>query len=239
MKEDRHFKFMIKDIPVHERPQEKMICYGPEYLTNAELLALIIRTGHRNLSALDLSKQLLYSFKRDGEEDGLYALRNASLENLMKIKGIGEAKATMILAAITLGLRMSMYPIHKKRKITSPNILVDYVMNDMKYLDKEHFRIVILNTKKEIIYIREISKGTVNMTVVHPREVFKQAIEDGAHSIILLHNHPSGDPKPSTEDIQLTKRLKECSEIIGIPIVDHIIIGDNTYFSFVEEELLQ
>lgn len=230
-----NINYMMKDIPISERPQERLKKYGPDALTNAELLALIIRTGNRDESVIHLAQRILYSLCKEGEDNGLSGLKNVSMDSLMRIKGVGEAKASMILAAVTLGLRMSMYSIHNKMKITSPEDVVGYVMNDMKYLKTEHFRIISLNTKKEIMYIREISHGTVNMTVVHPREVFRQAIEDGAHSIVLLHNHPSGDPQPSGEDLMLTRRLKECSEIVGISIVDHIIIGENCYYSFLKE----
>lgn len=238
MREQIAFNYMIKDMPLSERPQERLIKYGPEMLNNAELLALIIRTGSREESALRLSERILYSLRKEGEEDGLKALRNVSLDTLMKIKGVGEAKASMILAAVTLAKRLSVNCIHEKVKISTPEDAVNYVMNDMKSLPTEHFRILSLNTKKEIMYIREISHGTVNMTVVHPREVFRKAIEDGAHSIILLHNHPSGDPNPSQEDLHLTKRLKDCAEIVGISIVDHIIIGEDGYYSFLKEGIL-
>ena len=203
MKERDFEKYTIKEMPEDERPQEKLIKFGPDYLSNAELLALIIRTGSRKGdSAIDTATKVLRSLRSANDSNGLNSLKNASLSNLMEVDGIGEAKAAMSV------------------------------------LEQEHFRIMTLNTKKEINFIREISKGTINMTIVHSREVFRAAISDNAHSIILLHNHPTGDPSPSKEDIKLTKNLLEASKIIGIDILDHIIIGDNKYFSFLEEGLL-
>lgn len=231
-------RYSIKEMPIEDRPQEKLLKYGPESLSNKELLALIIRTGTKELTSVELSEQILYHLKREGEGDGLFGLKNATLNDLTNIKGIGEAKASMILAAVNLGIRMSTYSLYKKIKIISPDIAANYVMNDMKYLETEHFKIMNLNTKKEITHIREISHGSINMTLVHPREVFRKAISDNAHTIILLHNHPTGDPNPSSEDISLTNRLIECSKIIGIDILDHIIIGDNNYFSFLKEGLI-
>lgn len=156
----------------------------------------------------------------------------------MKVEGIGEAKAAMIIAAVELGVRLANSSYNSKIRITSPSIAANYVLSEMSSLEEEHFRIMTINTRKEINYVREISKGTINMTLVHPREVFKSAISDNAHSIILLHNHPTGDPRPSKEDINLTNNLVEASKIIDIEILDHIIIGDNKYFSFLEENLL-
>lgn len=226
-------------MPADERPQEKLIKFGPDYLSNAELLALIIRTGNSNGdSAIDTATKVLRSLRSANDSNGLNSLKNASLSDLMEVDGIGEAKAAMILAAVQLGIRLAVSSNGSKIRVTSPSIAANYVLSEMSVLEQEHFRIMTLNTKKEINFIREISKGTINMTIVHSREVFRAAISDNAHSIILLHNHPTGDPSPSKEDIKLTKNLLEASKIIGIDILDHIIIGDNKYFSFLEEGLL-
>ena len=226
-------------MPEDERPQEKLIKFGPDYLSNAELLALIIRTGNRKGdSAIDTATKVLRSLRTANDSNGLNSLKNASLSNLMEVDGIGEAKAAMILAAVQLGIRLAVSSNGTKIRVTSPSIAANYVLSEMSVLEQEHFRIMTLNTKKEINFIREISKGTINMTIVHAREVFRAAISDNAHSIILLHNHPTGDPSPSKEDIGLTKNLIEASKIIGIDVLDHIIIGDNRYFSFLEEGLL-
>ena len=226
-------------MPADERPQEKLIKFGPDYLSNAELLALIIRTGNsKGDSAIDTATKVLRSLRSANDSNGLNSLKNASLSDLMEVDGIGEAKAAMILAAVQLGIRLAVSSNGSKIRVTSPSIAANYVLCEMSVLEQEHFRIMTLNTKKEINFIREISKGTINMTIVHSREVFRAAISDNAHSIILLHNHPTGDPSPSKEDIKLTKNLLEASKIIGIDILDHIIIGDNKYFSFLEEGLL-
>ena len=239
MKERDFEKYTIKEMPEDERPQEKLIKFGPDYLSNAELLALIIRTGNRKGdSAIDTATKVLRSLRTANDSNGLNSLKNANLSDLMQVDGIGEAKAAMILAAVQLGIRLAVSSSGTKIRVTSPSIAANYVLTEMSVLEQEHFRIMTLNTKKEINFIREISKGTINMTIVHAREVFRAAISDNAHSIILLHNHPTGDPSPSKEDIGLTKNLIEASKIIGIDILDHIIIGDNKYFSFLEEGLL-
>lgn len=239
MKEKDFEKYTIKEMPEDERPQEKLIKFGPDYLSNAELLALIIRTGNsKGDSAIDTATKVLRSLRTANDSNGLNSLKNANLSNLMEVDGIGEAKAAMILAAVQLGIRLAVSSNGTKIRVTSPSIAANYVLSEMSVLEQEHFRVMTLNTKKEINFIREISKGTINMTIVHAREVFKAAISDNAHSIILLHNHPTGDPSPSKEDIGLTKNLIEASKIIGIDILDHIIIGDNKYFSFLEEGLL-
>lgn len=239
MKERDFEKYTIKEMPEDERPQEKLIKFGPDYLSNAELLALIIRTGNRKGdSAIDTATKVLRSLRTANDSNGLNSLKNANISNLMEVDGVGEAKAAMILAAVQLGIRLAVSSNGTKIRVTSPSIAANYVLSEMSVLEQEHFRIMTLNTKKEINFIREISKGTINMTIVHAREVFRAAISDNAHSIILLHNHPTGDPSPSKEDIGLTKNLIEASKIIGIDILDHIIIGDNRYFSFLEEGLL-
>lgn len=239
MKDREIERYTIKEMPEDERPQEKLLKFGPTYLSNAELLALIIRTGSTcGDSAIDIANKVLKSLKSENDRDGLNSLKNANFSNLMKIEGIGEAKAAMIIAAVQLGLRLSVSSYDSKIRVTSPSIAANYVLSDMSILEEEHFRIITLNTKKEINFVREISKGTINMTLVHAREVFRTAISDNAHSIILLHNHPTGDPRPSKDDIELTSDLVGASKIVGIDILDHIIIGDNKYFSFLEEGLL-
>lgn len=231
--------YTIKQMPEDDRPQEKLIKYGPEILSNAELVALIIRTGSKKGdTAIDIARNMFTSLKSENDRDGLNALKNATLKDLTKVEGIGEAKAAMILAAVQLGVRLSQSQYDTKMRITSPSIAANYVMSEMSSLKSEHFRIMTLNTKKEINYVREISKGIINMTIVHPREIFRAAIEDNAHSIILLHNHPTGDPTPSDEDIRLTNKLMDSAEILGIEIVDHIIIGNNKYYSFLEKGLI-
>lgn len=225
--------YTIKDLPESERPREKLRSYGVESLSNAELLALIIRTGHADQTAIQLGQEIL---NRDSR--GLSHLSTANLNDLMEIKGIGECKAGQILAAIEIGKRMSRWSAQDKIKVTSPYILANLVMDEMRFLNQEHFRIALLDTKNQIISIENISIGTLNASIVHPRDVFNPAIRKSANAIILVHNHPSGDTQPSREDINITKRLEEAGSLLGIKVLDHIIIGDNVYLSFKEKNLI-
>lgn len=225
--------YTIKDLPISERPREKIINYGVESLSNAELLAVIIRVGDRNQTAIEVAQNLLKI-----DEKGLAALVDISLEDLMKIKGIGQCKACQILSVIEIGKRIRTRSTHDKIKIDSPNKIVNLMMDELRYLKQEHFKIVLLDTKNQIIKIENISVGTLNASIVHPRDVFNAAIKRHANSMILLHNHPSGDPTPSKEDINITNRLIEAGEIIGIRVLDHIIMGDNRYMSFKEKRII-
>ncbi|RVU55006.1 JAB domain-containing protein [Anaerosphaera multitolerans] len=232
--------YKLKDLPAEDRPQEKLIKYGADTLSNAELIALIIRTGTKTKTSVQLSQEIINSLQREGvkEETGIYAINDITIKDLMKIKGVGINKASMILAAVTLGKRINKISVHSRKKVNCPKDIVDYVMSEMRFLKQETFKIAILNTKKEIESIKSISTGIINSTLVHPREVFVAAINELAHTIILLHNHPSGDPTPSKDDLILTDNIKKAGEIIQIPVIDHIIIGDNTYYSFLENNLI-
>src|SRR5690625_2334812 len=225
--------YTIKDLPVSERPREKLYSYGPESLSNAELLAIIIRTGHRQDTALDVAQRILSMDNR-----GLTYLSEVSIEQLMEVKGIGKCKAAQILAAIEIGKRLSRWGAHEKTRVNSPVVLANLVMDEMRYLNKEHFRIAILDTKNQILSIENISIGTLNASIVHPKDVFYAAIRRNANSIILIHNHPSGDPETSKEDISITNRLIQVGDLLGIKVLDHIIIGDNRYISFKEKNLI-
>ena len=216
----------IKDMALEERPREKMILKGEKSLTNEELLAIILRTGTKNKSAIDLARNII-----NKDFQGIRYLREVSIEQLCEIDGIGISKATQIKASLELGNRISSYkPV--RYKINNPWDVYTYYMDDMRYLKKEVFKIVLLNTKNEIITEIDISMGTLNSSLVHPREVFVEAIKRSANKIILLHNHPSGQVEPSKEDKSITKRLVECGMIVGIEVIDHIIIGDGVYYSF-------
>ena len=225
--------YTIKDLPLSERPREKLYSYGAESLSNAELLAIIIRTGHKEDTAIDLSQRILTLDKK-----GLAYLTNVTVEQLTQIKGIGKCKAAQILAAIELGKRISRWRAEDKIKINSPLTVANLVMDEMRFLDREHFNVVLLDTKNQLLSIENISIGTLNASIVHPRDVFRVAIKKNSNAIILLHNHPSGDPEPSNEDIRITERLVEVGNLVGIKVLDHIIIGDNRYVSFKEKNLL-
>lgn len=233
------YKNKIKDLPEDMRPQEKLLLHGPKSLSNAELIALIIRTGSKNKSSLEISQELLDKGKSlantHDEYFGLKFLVNASVEDFMEVPGIGHSKACMVQAAIELGRRTFRDSAFTREKINETHILPNLVMNDMRYLTEEEFRIAILNTKKELEYLELISIGSVDKTIVEPRDVFQKALRRNAHTIILLHNHPSGDPRPSIQDINITERLKDAGKLIGIEVIDHVIIGDGVYYSFLEE----
>ncbi|ABS35087.1 DNA repair protein RadC [Clostridium botulinum] len=224
---DNNFK--IKDLPKNERPQERLIRYGAEVLSNSELLAVILRTGTKNQNIMMLASSLIK------ETGGLDQLFNQSIEELTKIKGIGVTKAVQILALSELSKRFKTYKSGNEYKISTPLDVSNLVMEDMKYLKQEKLKILILNTKNIVTYIRDVFIGTLNSSIVHPREIFCEAIKKNGASIIICHNHPSGDPTPSKEDINITLRLKECGKLIGIDLLDHIIIGENKYVSMKEK----
>lgn len=220
---------LIKDFPNDERPRERFIKQGPESLANHELIALLIQTGSKNESVLTLANKLLIHF------DGLRLLKDASLDELKAIKGIGTAKAIQLMAAIELGRRVSNLEFTDRYCIRSPEDAAKYMMNEMRFLSQEHFVCLYLNTKNQVMHKQVVFIGSLNASIVHPREVYKEAFRRSAASIICLHNHPSGDPSPSREDIEVTKRLVECGKIIGIDLLDHIIIGENKFISLKEK----
>ncbi|MEH7451106.1 RadC family protein [Gottfriedia acidiceleris] len=220
---------LIKDFPKDERPRERLLKFGPGSLSNQDLLAILLRTGTKNESVLKVSNELLLKF------DGLRLLMNASVEEISNIKGIGEAKAVQLIAAFELGKRINRLQYDERFSIKSPDDCAKFMMDEMRFLEQEHFVCLYLNTKNQVIARETIFKGSLNASIVHPREVFKEAFRRSASSIICLHNHPSGDPTPSREDIEVTKRLVECGKIIGIELLDHIIIGEHKYVSLKEK----
>lgn len=223
----------IKNMPISERPREKMLTYGCQSLSNAELLAIILSTGTREKTAIDLARGIL-----NRTNEGLRSLTNCTIEELMEIRGVGLAKASQIIAAVELGKRIALTANVNNYRIQGPEDVSNLVMEEMRYLNKEKFDIILLNTKNNVIAIENISVGSLNASIVHPREVFNVAIRRSSSAIILTHNHPSGDPKPSSEDINITKRLIEAGTIIGINVLDHIIIGDGIYFSMKEHDII-
>lgn len=219
----------IKDLPEDDRPRERLIKYGPEVLSNAELIAIIIGTGSKEESAILLAQRLIM------DDRGLKFIIDSGIEKLSSIKGIGTAKAVKLKAALELGRRMMLSASNDGFIIRSPDDVKNLMMDEMRYLNKEYFKVIMLNVKNKVIAIETISIGSLNSSIVHPREVFKAAIERASSSIILVHNHPSGDPTPSREDIEITKRLSESGNILGIKVLDHIIIGDGKSISFKEK----
>jgi DNA repair protein RadC len=222
----------LRDIPNEERPRERMLQFGAHVLNNAELLAILLRTGTVKESAVRLAQRLL------AEAGGLRKLVDLSTEQLTSIKGIGPAKALQILAGIELGRRLARTSHPETVTIRSPHDVERYLMEEMRYLQKEHFVCLFLNTKNQVIGQETLSIGSLNASIVHPREVFLAAIKRSSASIICVHNHPSGDPTPSPEDIQITARLAEAGKLLGIDVLDHVIIGDLSSVSLKERGYL-
>jgi len=223
----------MRNLPADERPREKLVQYGADALSNSELLAILIGTGTKDVSAIALANRVLAL-----EEEGISYLSNCLPEELSGIPGMGMAKSCQIIAAIELGKRIATKPKGKRINIKSPDEVASLFIEEMRYLKKEYFKALLLNTKNEIIMIENISIGNLNSSVVHPREVFCTAIKKSACSLIVVHNHPSGNPMPSQTDIDITRRLVEAGELLGIKVLDHLIIGDGTYVSLKEKMLL-
>lgn len=223
---------LMRDLPAQERPRERMERYGAGALGVAKLLAIILRVGNTRVSAIQLGQLLVSNF------GGLRNLAAASVQELSQISGIGLAKACQLQAAFELGKRLATSGNVPHSVITSPDTAANLVMEEMRYLREEHFRVIFLDTRNQEIVSRDISVGSLNASIVHPREIFKAAISHSAAAIILVHNHPSGDPTPSKEDLALTARIREAGELIGIPVLDHLIIGDGRFLSLKERGLL-
>jgi DNA repair protein RadC len=210
--------FTVHDLPKPERPRERLKQFGPEALSAQELLALIIGRGVSKKSVMTIAQELLIKF------GNIKAISEATLEELSQIKGIGFAKAVQIKACFELGKRKDLEPELKDFDIKDPQSVVKAIRASIKDKAKEHFKLILLNARNKIIGISTVSIGSLNASIVHPREVFKDAIVHSAYSVVLAHNHPSGDPGPSEDDLTMTKRLIEAGKILGIEVIDHIII---------------
>jgi DNA repair protein RadC len=224
--------FTVRDLPKQERPRERLQKFGPEALSAQELLALIIGRGIPKKSVMSIAQELLVKF------GNIKSISQATLEELSQIKGIGLAKAAQIKACFEIGRREELEPELKNFDIKDPEAVVKAIRASIKDKAKEHFKLILLNPRNKIMGISTISVGTLNASLVHPREVFKDAITHSAASVVLAHNHPSGDPEPSEDDLSITKRLAEAGKILGIEVLDHIIIGKNGFFSFREKGLV-
>lgn len=218
----------IKDLPRVDRPREKLVKYGPNKLTTTELLAILLRTGIKGKNVIELSNQILKLFGTDN-------IKQVTYEELRKIKGLGKVKAAEIIACIALGKRL----LQEKQQLimTSPQAVFDS-LKDIRSLKKEHFIAIYLDTRNQEITREIISIGTLNASLVHPREVFEPAVRNLAASIILAHNHPSGDLKPSREDLSITKKLVDSGNLLDIHVLDHIIVTGKAYTSMKEASLL-
>lgn len=222
----------IKDLPENERPRERLFRYGSESLSNVELLAILLGSGTKNENIISLSSRII----RDN--GGLNGIFNSSLEDFTSINGIGKAKASKLLAMIELSKRFKSFKDGDNYKISSPKDAAFLVMEEMKLLKQEQLKVIMLNTKNVVINVKKVFVGSLNSSIVHPREVFNDAIKKSSASIIICHNHPSGDPTPSDEDIKVTIRIKKCGEILGIQLIDHLIIGNGIYISLKEKGIL-
>ena len=229
---DKESSFTVRDLPRQERPRERLQKFGPEALSAQELLALIIGRGIPKKSVMSIAQELLVRF------GNVRAISQATIEELSQIKGIGLAKAAQIKACFELGKREELEPELKNFNIKDPESVVKAIRASIKDKAKEHFKLILLNPRNKIIGISTISIGTLNASLVHPREVFKDAIMHTAASVVLAHNHPSGDPEPSEDDLTITKRLIEAGKILGIEVLDHIVIGKERFKSFKEEGLI-
>jgi DNA repair protein RadC len=218
--------FTIHDLPAAERPRERLQQFGVEALSAQEILALILGRGIAGESVTVTAQRLLKRF------DGIKGLADATVEELSQVKGIGLAKAAQIKAAFELGKRLESYPgTGKQPVLTNTTEVVSLVQGRLRGKKKEHFLTLLLDTRGQLIRVAEVSVGSLDSSIVHPREVFKEAISASAASVIFVHNHPSGDTEPSKDDIGLTKRLVEAGGIMGIDVLDHVIVSDQSYLS--------
>ena len=226
-------KTSIKYWAEDDRPREKLLLKGKSSLSNAELIAILIGSGNINESAVDLSKSIL-----NNVNDNLAELSKLSVKDLMKFKGIGEAKAISIIAALELGKRRRSSEIINKKTIINSRDAFEYFQGILADINYEEFHILLLNRANKIIRQFNISEGGVSGTIADPKKIFKLALENNASSMVLCHNHPSGNIKPSNADIKLTKDIKNSGELLEIKILDHVIIGDENYYSFADENML-
>ena len=222
----------IKELPEGERPYEKLEMYGEKAVSNAELIAIVIKTGTKEFTSVDIAKQILNL--NQGENNGdLNFLRELSLEELMKVKGVGRVKAVQLKAICELSNRMNKPSNYRKIKITSPKDVANLLMNDLRFEKQEIVKLIILNNKNIILKIMDVSLGGGNFATIDIKSILSQTIKMGAPQIILVHNHPSGDATPSRNDIEVTARLKKASELLGVRLLDHIVIGNMQYKSII------
>lgn len=222
---------LVRDVPAEERPRERLLRDGGTSLSNAELLAILLRTGSAGQSVVRLAEQLISRF------GGLRSLMEADIQELVEIPGMGPAKAVQIQAAVEFGKRIARLSRESLAVIRSPQDVADLFMDRLRFEKKEYFLVIHLDTKNQVLSEETASIGSLDSSIVHPREIFKSALKKSSASIICVHNHPSGDPTPSREDILVTKRLAEVGRIMGIDVLDHVIIGENRFVSMKEQNL--
>ncbi len=225
----------MKMLPCNERPYEKFLESGPEALTDAELLAVILRSGTSGCTAVELSREVL---KLSKNQEGLSGIHHLSLQELMQLNGIGQVKAIQIKAIGELSKRLARLSAREQLTFQKPSTIADYYMEFLRHEEQEHLICMMLDTKNHLLGESELFKGTVNASLISPREVFLEAFRHHAVNIILVHNHPSGDPNPSEEDMFVTKRIEKAGILLDIHLLDHIVIGDHRYVSFRERGML-
>jgi DNA repair protein RadC len=226
----------IREMPVQERPREKLLARGVSSLNDSELIAILLRTGLRGANAVEVGRQLLEKYK------SLTGISRCSVKELREIPGIGATKALELVAAFGLGQRLARETL-SKQKLDSPELVSELVGPEMRRLRIESLRVILLDTRYRLLHIEEVSLGSLNESIAHPREIFRPALTYSAHAVIVVHNHPSGDASPSQTDHSLTRRLAEAAELLQIKLLDHIIIGAPSeegpgYFSFKEAGVL-
>lgn len=225
--------FTVKELPESEKPYEKCLRYGAEYLSDAELLAVIIRTGTKGKKSVDVAQEVLSC-----KEKNLLNLYRLSLGEMTSIPGIGKVKAVQLKCMAEIARRVAKAVRNRDVSLKNPSSIASYYMEELRHEDKEKLMLCMFDSQCALLGDEIISVGTINSSLISPREIFRRALADQAVHIVLLHNHPSGVPLPSAQDRIVTRKIQECGDMIGIHLSDHIIIGDNQYFSFREENLL-
>lgn len=222
------YVLMIRDLAEEERPRERLKMLGAKALSTAELLAIILRVGTRGVNVVRLAERLLVDF------DGLPGLGRSSVAELSSMVGIGTAKAVQIKAALELGRRMVASAPEERPKVTTPGDAANLLMSEMMFLEQEHLRVILLNTRNEVLSMPTIYQGSLNTSVVRIGELFRQAVRANAAALIVAHNHPSGDPSPSPEDVSVTRQLVKAGKLLDVEVLDHIVIGHQRYVSLKE-----
>ncbi len=225
------YRLPVREWPASEQPREKLAHYGPEYLSDAELLAILLRVGVAGQDVVSMSQALLVTF------GGLVALSRVPLSSLSEVRGISFAKAVTIKAALELGRRLLLAEAGDRLQIRSPQDVASLMELEMGLLEQEHLRVVLLNTKNQVLGVRDVYKGSLNSSMVRVAEVFRDAIKENCASIIVAHNHPSGDPTPSPEDVRVTRDLVAAGKLLDIEVLDHLVIGRHKYVSLKQKKL--
>ncbi len=222
---------MIRDMPAGERPRERLIHYGAQALSNAELIAIILRTGVGGENVLRISERML------AEHNGLPGISRATVTEIQNMHGVGPAKAVQIKAALELGRRLQAVGPEERPRVTSPADAANLLMSDMMFLEQEHLRLILLDTRSGVLAMPTVYIGSLNTSVIRIGELFRRALKENAAAMIVVHNHPSGDPTPSPEDVQVTRRLVEAGQLLDLSVLDHIVIGRLRFVSLKERGL--